>query len=292
MGTMLRMVVASWLVDAALLVVLARLAGVDAWGALWCLTIGGTVLCTGLALVFACGWNQRLRDPALTVPHLLAWSALIITGAAASPEVGVLGLASLFLVFAFGALRLRPLPLLTSWIIVTAGIGVFVAIQPIPLSVPMATPLQAALSVLWLSLVLGRCALLGLHGARLRIRLGQRTRELAEATARLQHLATHDTLTGALNRGAIQAALESTLAEAAGAGRAASVVLVDFDHFKAINDRFGHPVGDEVLRRFAAISTALLPREARLGRYGGEVRISGHRSRPFQTIVAGVSARS
>jgi diguanylate cyclase (GGDEF)-like protein len=270
MGSMLRMVVASWLTDAAQLAVLASLAGVDAWGALWCLTIGGTVLCAGFALMFALGWNQRLRDPAMTVPHLLAWSAVIITGAAASPEVAVLALSTLFLVFAFGSLRLRPLPALASWLSVTAGIGVFVAIQPVPLGVPMATPLQATLSVIWVSLVLGRCALLGLHGAHLRVRLGQRTRELAEATARLQHLASHDTLTGALNRGAIQGALESALAEAPGAGRDTSIVLVDLDHFKAINDRFGHPVGDEVLRRFAAMATALLPPEARFGRYGGE----------------------
>jgi diguanylate cyclase (GGDEF)-like protein len=269
-ATMLRLVVASWLADAGQLAVLAGLAGVDAWGALWCLAIGGTVLCSALALAFALGWNRRLRDPAMTVPHLLGWSAVIITGAAASPDVAVLALSTLFLAFAFAALRLRPLALLGCWISVTAAIGVCTAIQPVPLGVPMATPLQAALSVLWVSLVLGRCALLGLHGAHLRARLGQRTRELAEATARLQHLAAHDPLTGALNRGGIHAALEAAMSRGHETGRTASIVLIDLDHFKAITDRFGHPVGDEVLRRFASMASGTAPPGARFGRYGGE----------------------
>ena len=267
---MLRAVVVSWMLDAAQLAALAGLAGVDAWRAFWCLTIGGTALCGALALVLALGWNRRLRDPAMTVPHLLAWSAVIITGAALSPEVAVLALSTLFLVFAFASLRLGPMQLLASWIGVSAGIATLVAHQPVPLTVPMSTPLQAALSVLWVSLVLGRCALLGLHGARLRGRLAQRTRELAEATARLQHLAAHDPLTGALNRGAVHAALESAIAGASYGASGVTVVLVDLDNFKSINDRFGHPVGDEVLRRFARIVTSVLPPADRFGRYGGE----------------------
>lgn len=267
---MLRVVVASWLVDAAQLAVLAGIAGVDAWRAFWCLTIGGTVLCAVLFLVLAFGWNRRLRDPSMTVPHLLAWSAVIITGAAASPEVAVLALSTLFLVFSFASLRLAPVPLLASLVCVSAGLGALVAVQPAPLAVPMATPVQAVLSVLWVSLVLGRCALLGLHGARLRNRLAQRTRELAEATARLHHLATHDPLTGALNRGAIHAALDAALTEAQGGRPGPCIVLVDLDHFKSINDSHGHPVGDEVLRRFAEIVTSALPPTARFGRYGGE----------------------
>lgn len=279
---MLGLVVASWIVDAALLAVLAGWAGVDAWRAFWCLTLGGTVLCGVLFLVLASGWNRRLGDPSMTVPHLLAWSAMIIAGAAASPDVAVLALSTLFLVFSFASLRLAPLALLASLIAVSAGIGALVAAQPAPLTVPMATPAQAALSVLWVSLVLGRCALLGLHGARLRNRLGQRTRELAEATARLQHLATHDPLTGALNRGAIHAALDSALAEAQGGPTSPCVVLVDLDHFKSINDDHGHPVGDEVLRRFCGIVTSALPPTARFGRYGGE---------EFLVVLLGVDAR-
>ena len=267
---MLRAVVASWFVDAALLASLAGLAGVDAWGAFWWVTLGGTVLCSALFLVLAFGWNRRLRDPSMTVPHLLAWSAVIIAGAAASPEVAVLAISTLFLVFSFASLRLTPWPLLASLTAVSAGIGALVAAQPAPLAVPMATPTQAALSVLWVSLVLARCALLGLHGARLRSRLGQRTRELAEATSRLQHLATHDPLTGALNRGAIHAALDSALTQTQGGHPGLSVVLIDLDNFKSINDEHGHPVGDEVLRRFSDIVTAALPPTARFGRYGGE----------------------
>ncbi len=267
---MLRVVVASWLVDIAQLAAMAGLAGVDAWRAFWFLTIGGGALCAVLSLVLAFGWNRRLRDPSMTVPHLLAWTVLVLGGAAASPQIAVLAFAMMFLVFAFASLRLTPLSLVACWTVGSAGIAGIVAVQPAPLGLPMATPLQAALAVLWVALVLGRCALLGLHGARLRSRLGQRTRELAEATARLQHLASHDPLTGTLNRGAIQAVLESALTGSPRERSATSVVLVDLDDFKSINDRFGHPVGDEVLRRFSDIVTSVLPPTGRFGRYGGE----------------------
>jgi diguanylate cyclase (GGDEF)-like protein len=290
-AAMLRVVTVSWLLDIAQLAALAGLAGVDAWGVFWWLTIGGAALCAGLSMVVAAGWNRRLRDPSMTVPHMLAWAALIIAGAAASPAIAVLALTTLFLVFAFASLRFEPLPLLAIWLGVSVGVALLVAVQPVPLSVPMATPLQSALSVLWVSLVLGRCALLGLHGARLRIRLGQRTRELAEATARLEHLATHDALTGSLNRGAIHAALEAAMADARAARCSTSIVLVDLDDFKSINDRFGHPVGDEVLRRFAQIVRSELPPTDRFGRYGGEEFLLVLRSGTGPRFGAGVAER-
>jgi diguanylate cyclase (GGDEF)-like protein len=288
---MLRVVVASWLVDIAQLAAMAGLAGVDAWGVFWLMAIGGGALCAGLSVVLVFGWNRRLRDSSMTVPHLLAWSVLVLGGAVASPEIAVLALSTMFLIFAFASLRLTPLQLAASWTFVSVGIAALIALQPAPLTVPMATPLQAALTVLWVALVLGRCALLGLHGARLRSRLGQRTRELAEATARLEHLASHDPLTGALNRGAIHAALESALDGARPAGHATSIVLVDLDDFKSINDRFGHPVGDEVLRRFAAIVTSILPQTDRFGRYGGEEFLLVLRAGPDLRAGAEVAER-
>jgi diguanylate cyclase (GGDEF)-like protein len=102
-----------------------------------------------------------------------------------------------------------------------------------------------------------------------RRKLGQRTRELAQATCQLEILATRDGLTGALNRGAIAQELRAALGRR-DADHPPGVLLVDMDHFKSVNDRHGHAVGDEVLRRFVDAAASVLRTGDRLGRYGGE----------------------
>ena len=82
----------------------------------------------------------------------------------------------------------------------------------------------------------------------------------------MQALAMTDELTGLPNRRAVLARLGSTLAE----GSACAVLIVDIDHFKAINDRHGHPIGDEVLRAVAGTLAAELRGTMSAGRLGGE----------------------
>ncbi|HEY1853841.1 MAG TPA: sensor domain-containing diguanylate cyclase [Solirubrobacterales bacterium] len=69
--------------------------------------------------------------------------------------------------------------------------------------------------------------------------------------AREAHRSVHDALTGLLNRRAYEERLPSEVARAEGSGEPLSLCLLDLDGFKAINDRHGHPAGDEVLRRLA-----------------------------------------
>jgi diguanylate cyclase (GGDEF)-like protein len=88
--------------------------------------------------------------------------------------------------------------------------------------------------------------------------------------AELIRLAERDELTGLLNRRAIVRKAVEFLTRAREAKGSLVIGLVDLDHFKSINDRFGHAVGDQLLQRFAAaMRTALHTREM-FGRYGGE----------------------
>jgi len=86
----------------------------------------------------------------------------------------------------------------------------------------------------------------------------------------LERLITHDSLTGALTRRALFGAGEAELSRARRQGRPLSVLMLDLDHFKLINDQHGHLVGDRVLADFVERAHAVLRRPAQLGRYGGE----------------------
>jgi diguanylate cyclase (GGDEF)-like protein len=90
------------------------------------------------------------------------------------------------------------------------------------------------------------------------------------AIAEARRASETDQLTGLLNRRGFDLHCESRSARARHGGDRAAVMLLDLDHFKQINDRFGHAIGDEALRDFAALLTLTAPREALVGRMGGE----------------------
>lgn len=94
-------------------------------------------------------------------------------------------------------------------------------------------------------------------------------RKLRQAR-RLQGLASTDELTGLANRRALLARADEVLAHARRKGRPLSVLMIDVDHFKAINDRHGHAAGDTVLRHLAQVLTTVLREGDLLGRLGGE----------------------
>jgi len=101
----------------------------------------------------------------------------------------------------------------------------------------------------------------------------------AEAHAQLmQALATTDPLTGLPNRRALDECLQAALAAAQRHGEPVSVALIDVDHFKRVNDRYGHAAGDRVLVQLGHRLAADLRASDRLGRWGGEefLLVSGH----------------
>lgn len=86
----------------------------------------------------------------------------------------------------------------------------------------------------------------------------------------LEQMATLDALTGAENRRALEIELGIAIAGARRDGRPVALALLDLDHFKRVNDRYGHDEGDRVLQDFVRIMQAAVRRTDRLFRFGGE----------------------
>jgi two-component system, cell cycle response regulator len=113
-------------------------------------------------------------------------------------------------------------------------------------------------------------------GAELKARLlvGKRIvglhEELVSARESMRYAATHDSLTGLLNRGETYDLLRRESERAKRSGRPLSVILADVDHFKSVNDTLGHSFGDEALKQVAKRLRSKLRAYDGLGRYGGE----------------------
>jgi diguanylate cyclase (GGDEF)-like protein len=89
-------------------------------------------------------------------------------------------------------------------------------------------------------------------------------------TSELERLAITDAQTLAFNRGHLFPRLQQEIARAAARGEALSILLVDLDHFKRVNDAHGHAIGDELLRAFADTTRSLVRGSDVLIRRGGE----------------------
>lgn len=88
--------------------------------------------------------------------------------------------------------------------------------------------------------------------------------------ADIQKIAWQDGLTGVFNRRRLEEEAARLVMRCRRTGDALTVMMLDVDHFKSVNDRFGHQTGDEVLRRLAAVAQASIRTDDYLARYGGE----------------------
>jgi diguanylate cyclase len=96
------------------------------------------------------------------------------------------------------------------------------------------------------------------------------SRTLAERSRSLEELSRRDGLTGLVNRRHWETLLAEDFTRCKAGQRMSCLMLFDLDHFKTVNDTYGHVIGDEVLKRFARMLQRALRDSDQIGRFGGE----------------------
>jgi diguanylate cyclase len=214
--------------------------------------------------------NDRFEDHYLTLFQVGGHVALQLGFLLAVPQIGYAFLSVLFLIFEFGALRMTSRQATIAWTLVAIGLAPIFLFTDMPIGLPVGTQVERLAAMLCFVLTIGQCAFLGLYGSSLRKMLYNRSFELKAANKRIEELAELDELTGSFNRRCIMRMLEDEIARARRTNTPCSMALIDLDWFKRINDAYGHPTGDEVLRTFAITLFANIRNIDKFGRYGGE----------------------
>ncbi len=230
-----------------------------------------------LLWVIHSGASERLRDPAMTAA-LMIWATVFILMAAYYVDVGELagGTRLSIMMMFFGVLLLGSFRLATRWFYLISGATnfgyayvLYLAFTDPEISkgVTESVELIQILMFIFLTTIFART---GAGIAELQMRLHTENAELEANTARIRELAIRDELTGLFNRRHIMELLREQKLLADTGSYFFVIAYVDLDHFKKVNDTWGHGIGDVVLKRFASILHASLREVDYAGRLGGE----------------------
>jgi diguanylate cyclase len=216
------------------------------------------------------GLSRRLgSDPSITFPQMVFGTGATVYGYAIDPPLRGAVIAIMVLNLVWGMFVLRDKQ--------TLGLCAFgLALLAATMKWKSATrpdlypPHIEILNFAFAAIVLVATAVLSMRMGTLRMRLTARKLELQQALATIRVLAQVDELTRLSNRRHVFELLKAEQVRCVRSGEPLSVVLIDLDHFKAVNDHHGHAVGDAVLREFAQALREGLRESDGAGRWGGE----------------------
>ena len=224
----------------------------------------------GLAVMAAMvrwGLSSNWRDPALTFQQILwAVTACAMAYVLAGEGKGVVpGLLAITMLFAALNLRAKQIVAVSLYAFGAFAIAVLFSIYSYRTSLSFEIAYAAVLV-----LVLIGCMSLSLRLHQLRGRLRKQRQALAIALEENRDLASRDVLTGLINRRHMLELLDLEQRRCSRGLRTMLLAQMDIDHFKAINDTYGHGVGDMALQAFADVVRANIRNSDVLSRWGGE----------------------
>lgn len=231
------------------------------WGAIMSGVVWTVVLRSGLNKRLSTALAVELQ--VMTAIFFLAWGYQI--GGPGKPVALML----LFIILMFCMFIVTTRQLVRCCVLSTLGFGMVFTRAAHEANGPFVAEMQLVYFGTMVIVLMSMC-LLATHLSNMRVRAMKRKAELAEALARIRELAIRDELTGLFNRRHMLDMLNAERSRTARAGHPWCVCLLDIDHFKQINDRHGHGVGDEVLRSMGLIIQDGLRGSDQVARWGGE----------------------
>jgi diguanylate cyclase len=245
------------------------LAGFTEWKAIVGLLIMASIINISLYIIFRTGLNLKMTDPSLTAIQMCVASLVVMYGMYFSNESrGVLLMAYIILLL-FGIYRLNTRSFLYISIFTLLTYGINIALLHIyrPQGVNFNVEyLQWCVLVV----VLVAFSVIGGHISSLRRNLSISKSEQAKSIEIIREMAIRDVLTGLFNRRHVLELLDYEKNRSSRGGGLFCLAMLDIDHFKNVNDTYGHLVGDAVLRAVATTIKTTMRNTEYCARYGGE----------------------
>ncbi|HEY8586298.1 MAG TPA: GGDEF domain-containing protein [Rhodanobacter sp.] len=242
--------------------------------AFWC--VFQAIFLIGIYTALRSGWSERLADPSITAVQMMLGVIAVEWAYVLCGPLRSMTLYPLLLIFAFGAFSLgwrqiMWLTLLTLVSLLATVAGLHMGRSPALDPALHASEFRLDLiNVLMITIALPALSLIAAQLSIIRRKLRSQRAALTDAMEEVQRLATHDHLTGLVNRRCIQQRLMEEQHRFQRHGSAFSVAIIDLDNFKRMNDTQGHAFGDQVLQAFAAEAVDTLRTSDVIARWGGE----------------------
>lgn len=237
------------------------------WGTV--LLVGVWVTMSGYLLLLGSGLTLRFREPSLSLPLIIYCIVVFAVSGYYVDEFRLSVVTLFFAILLLVSFKLSGKVMVGVAMLSSAAYAIMLWLALDDRWVQLSFSVEA-LQWLVFTMISISFAITGGSINRLRNDLSDKNRELAKGLEQVREMAIRDDLTGLFNRRHLLEILDRQKALADRKRVPFSVCYVDLDHFKQINDRFGHEWGDRVLRRFSQVVIADMRDGDYFGRLGGE----------------------